>query len=72
MKAKAKKQIKAIEEHGKQIVESDALIRKYEFDVEDSPNILKEKEIFNNLVDWRCNKALELNKNELWWFNVSF
>ena len=51
MKAKAKKQIKVIEEHGKQIVESDALIRKYEYDVEDSPNILKEKEIFNNLVD---------------------
>ena len=48
------KQIKAFKEHGKRLEESNKLIRKYDSDTEnDSPNILKQREIINDPVDKR-------------------
>ena len=60
LKIKEKKQIKAIEEHGKQLVESNTSV-KNDYDREndyDSKKIqlpFKEKEIFDKLIDERTN-----------------
>ena len=51
------KQIKAIQNQG-QVKK----IKKYDYDVEDSPLISKQKEIFNNFADTRLNEVTELNK----------
>ena len=51
------KQIKAIQDQGK--LKS---IKKYDYDVEDTPYISKQKEIFNELVDERLEKITDLNK----------
>ena len=37
-------------------------IKKYADDAEDTPFILKQKEIFNELVDERCEKITDLDK----------
>ena len=37
-------------------------IKKYTYDAEDTPLILKQKEIFNELVDGRLEKILDLDK----------
>ena len=42
------KQIKAFEEHGKQLVDSNALFKKYDFE-KDDPSFLKQKEIFDKV-----------------------
>ena len=51
------KQIKAIQDQ----VQLKA-IKKYDYDVEDTPFILKQKEIFNELVDKRLEKITDLDK----------
>ena len=49
-----------IEEHGKILAESNALIKKFDCDDEkDSPSLLKQKEAFNKLID------------ESAWWNIS-
>ena len=56
-------QIKAIEEHRKQLAESNALIKKYDFDTEKHrPTLLKQKETFNKLIDDRHDEIIELSK----------
>ena len=52
------KQIKTIEEDQGQ----DKTIKKYDYDVEDTPFISKQKEIFNELVDKRLEKITDLDK----------
>ena len=53
------KQISEIEEHEKQLAESNSLIKKYDYDTEkDSPTLLKQKEIFNKVIDKRHHKLL--------------
>ena len=48
IKNHGEKLIKAAEEHGKQIFESNAIIKKYDYDTEkDSPELLRQKEIVN-------------------------
>ena len=51
------KQIKAIKDQGQ--VET---VKKYDYDVEDTPFISKQKEIFNELVDERFEKITGLDK----------
>ena len=51
------KQIKAIQDQG-QI----KTIKKYAYDAEDTPLISKQKEIFNELVDERREKIIDLDK----------
>ena len=55
------KQIKATEEHGKQLAESNALIKKYDTQEDVSP-FLKQKEIFNKLTDKRRFEILKLSE----------
>ena len=63
IESQGEKQMKTIEEHRKQLAESNALIRKFDYDAEnDSPKILKQKEIFNNFVDERRDKILKLRE----------
>ena len=48
------KQVESIKEHGKQLAESNALINKYDYDAKkDSTLIIKQKEIFNKLINER-------------------
>ena len=58
------KQIKAIQDQGQV-----KTIKKYSYDAEDTPFILKQKEIFNKLVDERRKKihylVKNVNKNDL-------
>ena len=51
------KQIKAIQDQGQL-----KTIKKYDYDAEDAPFILKQKEIFNELVDERLQKMTDLDK----------
>ena len=51
------KQIKAIQDKGHA-----KTIKKYDYDDEDSPLILKQKEIFNELADERLKEITELDK----------
>ena len=66
-----KKQIKTIEDQGvKQIkVIQDQgqvkTIKKYAFNNENTPLISKQKEIFNELVDERLEKTVDLDKKKL-------
>ena len=55
------KQIKTIEEDQGQ----DKTIKKYDYDVEDTPFISKQKEIFNELVDKRLEKITDLDKKKV-------
>ena len=48
-----KKQLKAIEEHGKQLVESNALKRSNYDSEKNSLSLLKQKEIFNKIINER-------------------
>ena len=50
------KQIKAIQDQGQL-----KTIKKYDYDVEDTPFMSKRKEIFNELVNERLEKTTELN-----------
>ena len=52
-----KKQIKAIQDQGQV-----KTIKKYDYDDEDIPFILKQKEIFNEIVDKRLEKITNLDK----------
>ena len=55
-----KNQIKAIEDHGKQLVESDEIIRK-DFNINrDIIPLEKQKKIFNELVEERSSVVLDL------------
>ena len=58
------RQIKAIQDQGQ-----DKMIKKYAYDPEDTPYISKQKEIFNKLIDQRCEKITNLdekvNSNDL-------
>ena len=54
------KQIKAIQDQGQL-----KTIKKYDYDSEDTPFISKQKEIFNELVDERCEKITDLDKKKL-------
>ena len=45
------KEIKATEEHGEQLAESNVLLKRYDYDnEEDSPDVLKQKKT-NELID---------------------
>ena len=55
------KQIKTIEEDQGQ----DKTIKKCDYDVEDTPFISKQKEIFNELVDKRLEKITDLDKKKV-------
>ena len=67
------KQMKTIEDQGKNQV--DALktlksdnkitIKRYKYDLKDTPFISKQKEIFNKLVDERLEKITDLDKKKL-------
>ena len=52
-----KKQIKAIQDQGQV-----KIIKKYDYDNEDTPFISKQKETFNGLVDERLEKITDLDK----------
>ena len=54
------KQIKAIQDQGQV-----KRIKQYAYDAEDTPLILKQKEIFNELVDKRLEEITNLDKNNL-------
>ena len=56
-KDQGEKQIKAIQDQGQL-----KTIKKYAYDVEDTPFISKQNEIFNNLVDERHEKIIDLDK----------
>ena len=57
------KQIKATEEHGKQLPESKAPIQKYDYNVKNhSLSIVKQKQIFNKRVNKRRDEILKLSK----------
>ena len=51
------KQIKTIQDKGKL-----KTIKKYDYDTEDTPFISKQKDIFNKLVDERCEKITDIDK----------
>ena len=51
------RQVKAIQDQGQL-----KTIKKYNFDVEDTAFISKQKEIFNELVDERLKKITDLDK----------
>ena len=63
------KQIKTIEDQReKQIITIQdqgqvKTIKKYDYEAEDTPFISRQKEIFNELVDERCEKITDLDKN---------
>ena len=63
-----KKQIKTIGGQGEKQIEEIQdqgqvkTIKKYTYDAKDTPLILKQKEIFNELVDERLEKRLDLDK----------
>ena len=54
------KQIKAIQDQGQF-----KTIKKYAYDAEDTPLISKQKEIFNEVVDKRRGKIIDLDKNKV-------
>ena len=54
------KQIKAIQDQGQL-----KTIKKYAYDAEDTPFLSKQKEIFNELVDKRCEKIIDLDKKKV-------
>ena len=56
----AEKQIKTIQDQGQV-----KTIKKYTFDDKDTPLISKQKEIFNELVDERFEKIVDLDKKKL-------
>ena len=56
-KDQVKKQIKAIQDQGQV-----KIIKKYDYDNEDTPFISKQKETFNGLVDERLEKITDLDK----------
>ena len=57
MKIKKKKKINAIQDQGQL-----KTIKKYDYDVENTPFISKQKEIFIELVDERLQKIADLDK----------
>ena len=60
------KQINAIEVHGKKIVKSNDIIKKYDYETEkDSLKILRQKEIFNKMINERYDEAKKINSNDL-------
>ena len=60
------KQIKTIEHQGKNIANSNALVKKYNYDTQkDSQSILKQKEIFNKLADERKDEIIELTEKSI-------
>ena len=66
IESQSKKQIKVIEEHGKQPVESNAFIKKFDYDTARvSPTLSKQKEVFNKLIDERYDKILEVSKKKI-------
>ena len=62
------KQIKTIEDQGEKQIKAIQdqshikTIKKYDYDDKDSVLISKQKEIFNELADKRCDKITELDK----------
>ena len=66
IESQGKKQIKAIEEHGKQPVESNTFNKKFDYDTARySPTLSKQKEVFNKFIDERYDKILELSKKNI-------
>ena len=66
IESQGKKQIKAIEEHGKQPVESNTFIKKFDYNTARySPTLSKQKEVFNKFIDERYDKILELSKKNI-------
>ena len=65
------KQIKTIEDQGEKQIKTIQdqgqvkTIKKYTFDDKDTPLISKQKEIFNELVDERFEKIVDLDKKKL-------
>ena len=57
------KQVEAIKEHEKQLVKSNTVIRKYDYYYSEKGSLsyLKQKEIFNELINERHNEILKQN-----------
>ena len=60
IKDQGEKQIKTIQDQGQL-----KTIKRYDYDVEDTPLISKQKEIFNKLVDERLEEITNLDKKKL-------
>ena len=62
IKNQEEKQVKLIEEHGKQWAKSSELIEDMILIMKNRPLLLKQREISNKLLDRRRDEILELNK----------
>ena len=62
IKNQEEKQVKIIEEHGKQWAKSSELIEDMILIMKNRPLLLKQREISNKLLDRRRDEILELNK----------
>ena len=63
IKNQGEKQIKATEEHRKQLSKSNVFAKKYDYNTEKNiPIPLKQKKIFNELTDERRDEILKLSK----------
>ena len=62
------KQTKTIEDQGEKQIKA---IKRYTYDIEDTPLISKHEEIFNKLADEKIEKITNLDKKSwLWWFEI--
>ena len=67
----SEKQIKTIEDQGEKLIKAIQdqgqvkTIKKYDYDADDTPLISKQKKIFNELVDERLEKIIDLDKKKL-------
>ena len=65
------KQLKAIEDQGEKQIKAIQdqgqvkTIKKYAYETEDTPFMSKQKEIFNEIVDERREKIIDLDKKKL-------
>ena len=63
IESQGEKQIKTIEQHGKEIVECNALIKKYDYNTEkDNLTILTQKEVLNKLISKKYDEISELSE----------
>ena len=67
------KQTKTIEDQGEKQIKAiqNKAIKRYTYDIEDTPLISKHEEIFNKLADEKIEKITNLDKKSwLWWFEI--
>ena len=69
------KQTKTIEDQGEKQIKAiqNKAIKRYTYDIEDTPLISKHEEIFNKLADEKIEKITNLDKKSwLWWFEIEY